>query len=78
MKMNRKLRKEIRSSDAANTKAANNIVKTKERTRRDARMVSKLKAGSLPYTPPVMSWLSSKLDKPSAKITPEDIKPLLK
>ncbi len=78
MKMNRKLRKEIRSSDAAKTKAANGIVKTKERTRRDSRMVSKLKTGSLPYTPIVMSWLSGKLDKPSAKITPEDIKPLLK
>lgn len=78
MKVNRKRRKEIRSSDAALTKAANGIVKTKERTRRDARMVSKLKAGSLPFTPPVMSWLSLQLDKPSAKITSEDIKPLLK
>lgn len=78
MKMNRKRRKEIRSSDAAITKTANGIVKTKERARRDTRMVGKLKDGSLPYTPPVMSWLSSKLDKPSAKITPEDIKPLLK
>ena len=45
--------------------------------RRDERMTELVKAGKLPYTPPVMSWLSAKLDKPSRLITPEDVSRLL-
>ena len=36
--------------DALETNARNRIVKDKERARRDARMMAKIKAGSLPYT----------------------------
>lgn len=63
--------------DAIETKARNRITKTKERTRRDARMHDKLRAGSLPYGPAVMSWLSRQLDKKSGQITQNDIKGLL-
>ena len=63
--------------DAAETKVVNRVVKDSERKRRDARMVEKLKARSLPYTPAVMSWLSRKLDKPSSKITPQDVQTLM-
>ncbi len=70
------LRRRVRS-DAAEQKATNCVVKAKERVRRDTRMVEKLKARSLPYTPAVMSWLSRQLDKPSTKITSKDVQSLL-
>jgi hypothetical protein len=40
-------------------------------------MLEKIKARSLPYTPAVMSWLSRKLEKPSSRITPQDVQSLL-
>ncbi len=55
----------------------NGILKVKERARRDARMRATVQAGKLPYTPPVMSWLSVQLDKPSTRITQADIDKLL-
>ena len=66
-----------RRTDAAETRARSRIIKAKERIRRDTRMAEKLRAGSLPYTPAVMSWLSRKLDKPANKITPENVKDLV-
>ncbi len=66
-----------RRTDAAETKAENRIVKTKERIRRDARMLEKIKGGDLPYTPPVMSWLSREIGKRSTLITADDIKSLI-
>ena len=76
MGMHRSAKRRRRRSDAVKTKARNHVVKTKERARRDARMVGKVAAGSLPYTPAVMSWLSRTLDKKSSRITPEDVKAL--
>ena len=66
-----------RREDAKNTKLCNRPVKTKERERREARMIALIKAGSPPYTPVVQSWLSRKLDKKASRITSADIKPLL-
>ena len=66
-----------RRADAAETKARNGVVKTAERSRRDARMTEALKSGTLPYTPPVMSWLSRTLDKKASRITPDDVKSVL-
>ncbi|MHC5111337.1 MAG: hypothetical protein ACYTHJ_15825 [Planctomycetota bacterium] len=60
--------------DAATTKLGNRDRKAAERTRRNDRMVAKLKSGSLPYSPSVMSWLSRELAKPAGKITQDDIK----
>ena len=51
----------------------NGVLKEKERTRRDARMLSIVKKGKLPYLPSVMSWLSARLDKPSRLITSADV-----
>jgi hypothetical protein len=62
--------------DAIETKAKNVVHKAKERSRRDARMFSTIKSAKLPFAPTVMSWLSRKLDKPAARITPEDVKAL--
>jgi len=66
-----------RRTDAAETKLRNRPVKTKERARRDARMVEKLRTGSLPYAPTVMSWLSRKLDRGASKITHQDVQTLI-
>ena len=36
------------------------------------------KQGKLPYSPPVMSWLSAELEKPSRLITQAEVDQLLK
>ena len=77
MVMRRSVRKRIDQMDALATRARSRVVKSKERARRDARMVEKLKGGSLPYTPAVMSWLSRTLDKKASCITGEDVRTLL-
>ena len=45
----------------------------RERAARDARMLTVISGAPLPYTPWVMSWLSTKLDKPSKAITQADV-----
>ncbi len=65
-----------RQSDAIATKRVNRARKEKERIRRDARMVAKLKSGSPPYAAGVTSWLTSKLGKKANRITADDIKSL--
>ncbi len=77
MKITRKLRRELTRSDAAATKFVNSALKTSERARRETRMLLKLKAGSLPYTPVVMSWLSCKLDTKASRITQDQVNTLL-
>jgi hypothetical protein len=74
----RRIRREQRRFDMAKSRRENGMVKDKERARRQTRMVEIIKkAGKLPYTPPVMSWLSATLDKPSGKITQADVDQLL-
>ncbi len=74
MKISRSDRRDMDQSDARITKAVNRIKKTAERARRDARMIGKVKAGKLPYTPIVMSWLSKQLGKKSTLITEKEVK----
>jgi hypothetical protein len=73
----RRIRREQRRVDMAESRHCNGIRKAKERSRRDTRMAEIVKKGKIPYTPPVMSWLSSQLDKPSRLITQADIDGLL-
>jgi hypothetical protein len=61
----------------ADSRFRNGLVKVKERARRDARMLETIKKGKLPYTPPVLSWLSSQLNKPGRLITPQDVEKLV-
>ena len=65
-----------RRATAAQTKTINGKFKTKERSRRDARMLARVKSSQLPYAPEVMSWLSVRLDKKSSRITDQDIEQL--
>jgi hypothetical protein len=73
----RRIRREQRRLDMAQSRHDNGILKTKERVRRKGRLLEALKKGSLPYTPTVMSWLSKELDKPSRQITQADVQKLL-
>jgi hypothetical protein len=62
----------------ARSRFCNGILKTKERERRRLRMLQILKTGKLPYTPPVLSWLSSELNKPGRLITQAEVDQLMK
>ena len=74
----RRVRRMQRQMDMKTSRRKNGVLKVKERVRRTARMKTILKNGKLPYTPPVMSWLSEQLDKPSTRITQTDVDALLK
>ena len=69
----RRVRRQQRQTDMAKSRRVNGMVKTKERARRDARMRGYVQKGQLHYIPAVMSWLSSKLNKPSHLITQAEV-----
>jgi len=74
----RRIRREQRRVDMAESRETNGALKVKERARRNLRMTEFVKKGKLPYTPTVMSWLSAELDKPSRQIVQADVDQLLK
>jgi hypothetical protein len=74
----RRIRREQRQVDMAESRRVNSKYKDKERVRRDDRMLGLLKTGKLPYTPAVLSWLSTRLDKPAGRITQGDVDQVLK
>ena len=74
----RRIRREQRQADMRESRQRNGVRKIKERARRDIRILEIVKKGKLPYLPPVMSWLSAKLDKPSRLITADDVSKLVK
>src|SRR5207249_6971637 len=69
----RRIRREQRQVDMATSRIVNGHKKKKERVRRDSRMLELVKANKLPYTPTILSWLSVQLDKPSTRITQDDV-----
>jgi hypothetical protein len=74
----RRIRREQRRVDMAKSRHVNGIKKASERQRR-AQSIKEIikKHGKLPYTPPIMSWLSGQLDKPSTRITQADVDKIL-
>ena len=74
----RRVRRQQRQADMANSRQVNGMLKTKERARRDARMLGVVGKGKLPFLPGVMSWLSTKLNKPSKQITEAEVRQLVK
>jgi hypothetical protein len=74
----RRIRREQRRYDMAESRRTNGMLKMKERIRRNARMLELIKKGKLPFIPAVMSWLSATLDKPSRQIVQADVDQLLK
>ncbi len=69
----RRIRREQRRYDMAESRRINGMLKMKERIRRDKRMREIIKKGKIPYTPAVMSWLSATLGKPSRQIVQADV-----
>ncbi len=67
-----------RAADQAEARSVNGPIKVKERGRRDARMRAILKAGKLPYTRAVRSWLCAQLGKREHQLTQADVNRLLK
>jgi hypothetical protein len=74
----RRIRREQRAADMAESRRVNSKYKDKERVRRDGRMLGLLQQGKKPYTPVLLSWLSVRLDKPAGRITDADVSQLLK
>ena len=74
----RRVRRQQRQTDMAKSRQVNGMLKTKERARRDERMLGYVKTKKLPYLPGVMSWLSGKLNKPSKQITQAEVDQLVK
>jgi hypothetical protein len=60
------------------SRVENGHLKRKERAARDARMAELIGKGTFPYTPAVMSWVSTKLGKPSTQITEAEARGLAK
>jgi len=74
----RRIRREQRQFDQGQSRLRNGFLKAKERKRRDQRLLQAVQKSTLPYTPVVMSWLSAKLDRPSNRITQQDVDGLVK
>jgi hypothetical protein len=73
----RRIRREQRAQDQARSRIVNGHKKTAERARRDQRMLELVKKAKMPYTPSILSWLSVQLDKPSTRISQEDVNQLV-
>lgn len=74
----RRIRRDQRRFDMATSRTVNGHLKTRERDRRESRMIGLLKASKFPYTPSVMSWVSREIGKPASKITEAEVGKLLK
>jgi hypothetical protein len=73
----RRTRKDLILADQRQSRKDNGMRKTKERNRREKRLLGMVKGGKVPFTPVVMSWLSAALNKPSNDITDADVAKLL-
>jgi hypothetical protein len=69
----RRIRREQRRVDMAESRLVNGIRKVGERSRRLKRLHDIVSKGKLPFSPFVMSWLSAELDKPSRLITQDEV-----
>jgi hypothetical protein len=67
----RRIRREQRRVDMAESRLVNGVRKVKERARRQNRLREIVKKEKLPYLPFAMTWLSEELDTPSRLITQE-------
>lgn len=73
----RRIRRDQRRFDMAQSRTVNGHLKARERERRQARMLTLLKAGKFPYTPSVMSWVSAQLGTPTTRIQEKDVAKLV-
>ncbi|MBN2064813.1 MAG: hypothetical protein JW745_08415 [Sedimentisphaerales bacterium] len=59
------------------TRKENSLKKDKETVRRREDIVKLINAGTFPYTPTVMSWLSMEMGKKSSQLTEAEVKEFL-
>ena len=59
--------------NAAVTRAVNGARKRKERANRDKKMREIILKGSWPFTPAIMSWVSTELGKPASQVTETEV-----
>ncbi len=74
----RRKRKDRILAGQQQSRIENGHLKRAERERRDERLKTLVKNGKLPFTPPVLSWLSVELNKPGRLITQADVDKFLK
>lgn len=74
----RRIRRDQRRFDMAQSRTVNGHVKERERERRKTRMLTLIKAGKFPYTPSVMSWVSAQLGTPTSRIDEKAVAKLAK
>lgn len=77
-RMSTRLRYDRIRDKGAVSRTVNGHLKRKAAISRDARMAGLIKAGKYPYTPPIQSWISVKLDKPFSQVTEAEVKALVK
>jgi hypothetical protein len=73
----RRIRREQRRFDQNLSRRVNGMKKDDERERRALRMKELIGKAKFPYTPVIRSWLSQELDKPTSRITEDDVKKLI-
>lgn len=59
------------------TRNENSLKKDREAVRRREDIVKLINAGTFPYTPTVMSWLSMEMGKKSSQLTEAEVKAFL-
>ena len=72
----RRIRREQVAHDQKISRRVNGTRKTKERDRRDRRMLEIIAKNTFPFTPSIMSWISVQLDKPTSLIVAADLQAL--
>lgn len=77
-RMSTRIRYDRIRDNGAISRTRNGHLKRKEREARDERMTSLIKSGKFPYTPPIQSWISTKVGIPFSQVTEEQVKALLK
>ena len=73
----RRIRRNQRRFDMAESRTVNGHLKTRERERRESRMLGLLKAGKFPYTPSIQSWISTQLGKPFTQVSEDEVRALV-
>jgi hypothetical protein len=64
--------------NAAISRTVNGGLKRKESANREKRMKGLIQKGQFPYTPAIMSWVSTQLGKPATQCTADEITGLAK
>ncbi len=68
-RMSTRIRYDRIRDNGAISRTRNGHLKRKERANRDERIANLIKGGKFPYTPPIQSWISTKIGIPFSQVT---------